>query len=147
MKLMNSHDLASGFRNTLVAAAVTLASVPAVLAGNANTGLQNFLAEPTGFVVVSEGAPGSVTFASMMGDTLAIQYSVPTHAGDTFGEMVGTIDTHGVFVGNGVLITEDGQGYAAPVSMSFRADGALVGSLDNGAQSANFVPAAIYYTE
>ncbi|MEP3345367.1 MAG: hypothetical protein ABJN34_11005 [Litoreibacter sp.] len=139
----NSLNFASGLRTTLIAAAVTLAAVPAALAGNTNTGLQNFLNEPTDFVVLSEGAPGSVTFASMMGNKLAIQYSVPTHAGDTFGEIVGTIDHQGVFVGNSVMITQDGQGRAAPVSMSFDDNGSLLAS-DNGA---NFVPMALYYTE
>ena len=139
--LLNSP--ASRVRTAVIAATAVLATAPAAFAGGIHAGVQTFLAQPSNFVVLAEGAPGTVTFASMMGDTLAIQYSVPTHAGDTFGEIVGTVNKHGVFVGNSVQITQDGQGRAAPVSMSFDQTGALLAS-GNSAQSTNFVPAALY---
>lgn len=148
MKYISLQSLSSVLRNTLAATAVTLATIPAAFAdGNDgySAGLQKFLAEPTSFVAISEGAPGPVTFASMMGNTLAVQFSIPTHSGDAFGQVVGQIDADGVFTGNGVLIREDGRGRAAPLTMIFQDDGTIVADVKGSSIGSGFMPTVIFY--
>ena len=137
--------LGSALRNTLAAAIVILAAVPTAFAGDYNADLKKLLAEPASFVAISEGAPGPVTFASMMGNRLAIQFLIPTHSGDAFGEFVGTVDAQGVFTGNGVFIREDGQGHAAPVSMIFQDDGTIIATIKGDQLGSGFMPTEIFY--
>ena len=145
MKRISLQQMKSAMRTSVVATAVTFAAIPAAFADYSNAGLQKLLAEPTSFVAIAEGAPGHVTFASMAGDTLAVQFSIPTHAGDMFGEFVGKIDADGVFVGNGVMIGEDGQGKAAPVSLTFQEDGTISSNVKNVSQSTGFMTADQFY--
>ena len=145
MKRISLQQVNAAVRTTVVATAVTFAAIPAAFAEYANTGLEKLLAEPTSFVAISEGAPGQVTFASMAGDTLAVQFSIPTHSGDTFGEIVGKVNAEGVFVGNSILIGENGQGRAEPISMIFNDDGTIATNEKDVSQSSGFMSADQFY--
>ena len=144
MKPVTSKKFGPALRGTLAAAAMVLASAPAVLADGYQAGLEKFLAAPTSFTAISQGAPGPVTYASMMEGTLAVKFLIPTHSGDALGQFVGSADENGVFVGNGVLIREDGQGQAAPVTLAFQEDGTIIASVNGVSQSSGFMPTEMF---
>lgn len=126
MKRISFKQKYANLLNTIAAAAVTFVALPAAFASPETSGLETFLAEPTSFVAISEGAPGHVTFAAMAGDRLAVQYMIPTHSGEMFGEIVGTVDDRGVFFGNSMLIDENGGGESTPVTLIFNNDGSMI---------------------
>ena len=103
MKRISIQQIKTTLKSAVAAAAVIFAAGSATTAEPYVSGLEMLLAEPTSFVAISEGAPGQVTFASMAGDRLAVQYVIPTHAGETFGEIVGEVDENGVFRGNSTV--------------------------------------------
>ena len=144
MKHISFPKFRSALMNTIAAAAVTLIATPAAFADTYSGGLAMLLADPTNFVAISEGAPGHVTFASMSGDKLAVQFLIPNHAGDTFGEIVGEIDENGVFHGNSMLIGERGQGEASPVTMIFHDDGTIVANIEDDLEGSGFMVAEKY---
>ncbi len=139
MTRISLRPLSTVLRTTVLAAAAALTTMTAATAEDHSLGLQKFLDNPTSFVAVSEGAPGPVTFASMSGDTLAVQFVIPTHAEDMFGEVVGTVDASGVFTGNGVLISEQGRGRSAPITMVFQEDGTIVADIQGGNHAFGFM--------
>jgi hypothetical protein len=147
MKRISLQQVNAAVRTTIVATAVTFAAIPAAFADYSNSGLEKLLAEPTSFVAISDGAPGHVTFASMAGDTLAVQFSIPTHSGEMFGEFVGKVDADGVFVGNGVMIGDNGQGKSSPVSLTFQEDGTIAANVKNKVQGAGFMSADQFYND
>lgn len=129
---------------SIAAAVVAFTAGTASFADTSTSGLDQLLAEPTNFVAISEGAPGQVTFASMAGDRLAVQFVIPTHAGDTFGEIVGDVDEQGVFHGNSMLISENGRGEASPVTMTFNNDGTIVANVKDGVQGSGFMTTEMF---
>ena len=131
-------------RSVFAVTTISLANVPAAFADDINIGLQKLLAEPTSFVAISEGAPGPVTYASMVGDTLLVQFTIPTHSGDAFGEVVGKVQSNGQFDGNEVLIREDGKGRSSVVSMTFQDDGMIVSHIDGDQEGSGFMPRAAF---
>jgi len=137
--------LTSMFRGTLAAAAVVLATGPLAFAGEANSGLQDFLAHPASFVAVADGLTGPVTAASMANDTLSVEFVIPTHAGDTVGEYVGTRDVNGLFVGEGVLTPEHGPARSAEVIISFEDNGTITARIDGTPEKAGFMPIQMHY--
>ena len=134
----------TALRTSMAAAVVSLTAAPALMAEQSPQGLDLLLAEPTSFVAISEGAPGQVIFAAMAGDQLAVQFLIPTHGGDTFGEIVGTVDDQGVFHGNKMLIGENGRGEAAPVTMVFHESGWISADVQNDAIGSGFMTAEMY---
>ena len=144
MKRISLQHLNSAVFKTVAAAAVALVALPAAFADIDPSGLDKLLAEPTSFVAISEGAPGQVTFASMVGDTLAVQYSIPTHSGEVFGEMVGTVDDKGVFQGNNILIGDNGAGQSSPVTMTFGDDALIVADVKGGFTVSGFMTEEMY---
>jgi hypothetical protein len=144
MKRISLQHINAALRNTIAAAVVTLTAIPAAFAETHTIGLEKLLAEPTSFVAVTDGAPGKVTFASMTAGTLALQFSIPTHSGDMFGEIVGKVDAQGVFHGNSLLISENGQGQAVPVTLIFDDYGAIATNVKNGLQASGFMTAEMF---
>ena len=145
MKRISSQTFGSITRKLFAAAAITIATGTVAAAHDYNVGLQKFLAEPTSFIAISEGAPGPVTFASLVGNTLLVQFKIPTQSGDAFGEIVGKVNASGEFKGNEVLISEGGKGRAAPVTMIFQDDGTIVATISGGQQGSGFLPKAVFY--
>lgn len=138
-------NLSAAARNIFAATTITLATGTAAFANDQNVGLDMFLAEPTSFVAISEGAPGSVTHASMVDDRLLVQFTIPTHSGDSFGEVVGKVDANGVFAGNGILIDQNGSGRAAAVSMTFNDDGTIIADVRGKQRESGFMPRDAFY--
>lgn len=145
MKRTKIQDFSAALRGTCVAAVVTLASVPAAFAEDTNAGLENFLAHPASFVAITDGKTGPVTSANMTDDTLAIQFVIPTHAGEMVGEYVGTVNVNGLFVGEGVLTPEFGETLAAEVIISFQDDGTIRADFDGEADVTGFMPTDMHY--
>lgn len=136
----------SALRGAFAAAAIVLASAPATFAEDGySAGLKKFLAEPTSFTAVAQGAPGPVTYAAMVEGTLAVKFNIPTHSGNALGQFVGTANDQGEFVGNGVLIREDGQGQAVPVTLAFQDNGTITAKV-NGVvrENSGFVPTQMF---
>lgn len=126
--------------STAMAAGIALASVPAAFAGEGNATLASFLAHPASYVAVKGGMAGPVEYASLVNDTLAIQFHVPTHAGTTLGSYVGSLDDSGVFVGKGVLTSVEGETRSMPVTVSFEDDGTIIADIEGDPMTAGFVP-------
>ena len=137
---MSHTNFSAALRGTFAAAALTLTSIPAAFAGDYKPVLQNFLAQPSSFVVMSESSSGPVTATSLKGDTLAIQFVIPTHVGETFGQYVGTMEAEGVFVGESLLTPEFGDPRSANVSLVFQDDGTILAAIEGHPTPAAFVP-------
>lgn len=131
--------------STAIAAGLGLAAVPAALAGEANTTLNNFLAEPASFVAVKNGMSGSVEFASLVNDTLSVQFNMPTHAGTTLGSYVGYVNADGQFIGRGVLTDADGKAKVMEMTLDFQDDGTIIADIDGITQVAGFIPQEMFY--
>jgi len=145
MKTFSLTTFGTAARNVAVAAAVTLVAGSAAIAENFNAGLQAFLDEPTDFVAIANGAPGSVTYASMVDGRLLVQFTIPSHGGDSFGEVFGNVDADGSFTGNGILIGENGEGRSASVTMVFQDDGTIIADVAGNQQGSGFMPKTAYY--
>jgi len=126
--------------STAMAASLGLASVPAAFAGEGHPTLQRFLAHPANYVAVQDGMSGSVHFASLVNNRLAVQFNMPTHAGNAVGSYVGLVGASGEFIGQSVMVSVDGKTEAVPMTMSFEDDGTIVARIDGEAQSSGFIP-------
>ena len=144
MKRISLQHFNAALRNTIAATVVTLTAIPTAFAETPTIGLEKLLAQPSSFVAITDGAPGQVTFAAMTGDTLAVQFSIPTPSGDQFGQIVGTVDEHGVFHGNSLLISENGRGQSAPVTMTFDDYSAIATNVKDGQQTSGFMTAEMF---
>ena len=145
MKNTTHPTFGSLVRGTGAAALITVASLSAALADEQRHGLENFLAHPANFVAISEGLTGPVTSATMADNTLAVQFVIPTHAGETVGEYVGTVDVNGLFVGEGILTPEHGEARTVEVIMSFENDGTVVAAVDGDIEDSGFLPTTMHF--
>ena len=139
MKRTSNQALKSLVSGAVAAMAITFASTPAAFAGD-TYGLQTFLAHPASYTAMSDGLTGPVTSASMVDDKMAVQFVIPTHAGDTVGEYIGKVDANGFFVGQGVLTPEHGDVRKVEVVMFFENNGSVLASVDGDTQASGFVP-------
>ena len=130
--------------STAIAAGLALASVPAAFAGEGHHTLQRFLAHPANYVAVKDGMSGPVEYASLVNDRLAVQFHVPTHAGDMLGAYVGSRDTNGQFVGRGVLTTFEGETRSVPMTISFQDDGTILADIEGEMLASGFIPHDMY---
>ncbi len=145
MKRTSKRVFSNVVRGAVAAAAVTFANVPASFADDQSFGLQNFLAHPASFVAISGGLTGPVTSATMANEMLAVQFVIPTHAGETVGEYVGTVDVNGFFVGEGILTPEHGETRKVEIVMSFEDDGTVIAAVDGEIGASGFMPTEMHY--
>jgi len=145
MTRTSSNKFAALLRGPIAAAAIVVASGSAALAGDTNSGLETFLAHPASFVAVTDGLTGPVTAASMANNTLSVEFVIPTHAGDTVGEYIGTLDVNGLFVGEGVLTPEHGPARSAEVILNFEENGTITASINGKSEKAGFMPIQMHY--
>ncbi len=99
------------------------------------TGVSEFMSNPTQYRFVCGEAPGEVTDASLDGAVMVIEYTYP--AGDEVrsGQLVGEINSDGLFTGT--YNTESRLGLLqGNITLTFSEDGTADGSYGNGTGSA-----------
>ena len=96
-------------------------------------GITQFVKNPTQYRVLFEEALGQVTDASLDEDTMTISFRYPTGSEIRTGELTGTVDSNGLFVG--VYQTQSSKGVVkGEITLSFVADGTAQGRYDQGAE-------------
>ncbi|MFK8183897.1 MAG: hypothetical protein AB8B99_11030 [Phormidesmis sp.] len=94
-------------------------------------GIAQFVQNPTQYSFACGEAPGQVTDASLEGDVMTIAFRYPSDGEVRTGELTGTVDAEGLFVGT--YQTQSQQGVLkGDVTMTFVADGTAEGSYGNG---------------
>lgn len=94
-------------------------------------GIAQFVKNPTQYRFVQGEAPGQVTDASLEGNVMTIAYRYPAEGEVMTGELIGTVDADGLFVGTYQAHSPKGL-MEGDITMTFVADGTAEGSYGDG---------------
>lgn len=93
-------------------------------------GIAQFVRNPTQYGFVSSEGSGKVTSASLDGEQMVIEYTYPTTDDVGTGELIGTIDSDGVFAGTYRMQAPEGL-LQGDITFTFTVDGTAEGHYDN----------------